>query len=73
MFSAFGFTRVITRVMFRQRGEHVDGFGVPGVFDGAVGSVFWRSEEALAPSWLGGVVDGAGNASFEWLHGVGSQ
>ena len=34
---------------------------------------FWRSGVALAPSWLGGVVDGAGNASLEWLHGVGSQ
>ena len=68
VFSAFGFAGVITRVMFSQRSEHVDGFGVFGVFDGAVGPVF-----GVAESWLGGLVDGAGNASFEWLHCVGSQ
>ena len=71
VYSAFGFTGVITRVMLCRRSEHVDGFGVPGVFDGGVR--FWRSGVAVAESWLGGLVDGAGNASFEWLHGVGSQ
>ena len=55
MFSAFGFTGVITRVMLSQRSEHVDGFGVPGVFDGAVGSVFggveWQWRKAGSEAW----------------------
>ena len=55
MYSAFGFTRVITRVMLCQRSEHVDGFGVPGVFDGAVesvcGGVEWQWRKAGSEAW----------------------
>ena len=58
-----------------QRGEHVDGCGVPGVFDGAVGSVFggveWQWRQAGSEAWWmvlathpwsGGVVSGASRA-----------
>ena len=34
---------------------------------------FWCSGEAVAPSWLRCLVDGAGVASVEWSRGVGSQ
>ena len=39
-------------MLFSQRSEHVDGFGVPGVLDGAVGSVFGGAElDARLGGW----------------------
>ena len=42
-------------LLFCQRSKHVDGFGVPGVFDGAVGSVVggveWQWRQAGSEAW----------------------
>ena len=59
-------------MLFSQRSEHVDGFGSL-VSLMALWAPFWAEWSGSGPSWLGSLVDGAGDASFEWLRGVGSQ